>query len=202
MFSFASFRRAGLAAGLLVLVPAAVFAHPGHGIAGSHDFLHGFMHPLHGADHLLAMVAVGLWAAQRRGRSMWTLPVSFVAFMALGFVIGIGGVQLPAVELAIAASVLVLGAAVALAARVPTLGAIGLVALFAIFHGHAHGADLAAGMTAGLFGAGFATSTALLHAAGIAFAFAVHHSLTTRSFPVERAIGAGIAAAGLALLLI
>src|SRR5690554_5793869 len=92
MFSFASLRRAGLTAGLLALVPAVVFAHPGHGASGSHDFLHGFMHPLHGADHLLAMVAVGLWAAQRSGRSVWALPVAFVGFMTLSFVVVVGGI--------------------------------------------------------------------------------------------------------------
>src|SRR5690606_17162174 len=110
---------------------------------------------------------VGLWAAQRDRRSVWALPIAFVAFMAVGFVLGAGGVAMPAVELGIAASVLVLGIAVALAARIPTVGAVALVALFALFHGHAHGAELPAGMAASLFGAGFATSTALLHGAGI-----------------------------------
>ncbi|HEU5208735.1 MAG TPA: HupE/UreJ family protein [Longimicrobiales bacterium] len=202
MSHFAHVRRAGLVAGLLSLVPAAVFAHPGHGGAATHDLLHGFMHPLHGMDHLLAMVAVGLWAAQRNGRSVWALPVAFVGFMAVGFVLGAGGIAMPAVELGIAASVLVLGIAVALAVRVPTIGAVALVALFALFHGHAHGAELSAGMIAGLFGAGFAASTALLHTAGIVLAFGMRHAITTRSYPIERAIGAGIAAAGLALLLI
>ncbi len=202
MFSYASLRRAGLTAGLLALVPAAVFAHPGHGASGTHDFMHGFMHPLHGADHLLAMVAVGLWAAQRKGRSVWALPLAFVGFMTLGFVLGVAGLAMPAVELGIAMSVLVLGIAVAMAVRVPTIGAVALVALFALFHGHAHGAELPAGMTAGLFGVGFATSTALLHAAGITFAIGMRHAIATRSVAIERAIGAGIAAAGLALLLI
>ncbi|NLG61494.1 MAG: HupE/UreJ family protein [Candidatus Cloacimonetes bacterium] len=202
MSAIARFRRAGLVAGLLSLVPAVAFAHPGHGGAAGHDFLHGFMHPLHGMDHFLAMVAVGLWAAQRDRRSVWALPIAFVAFMAVGFVLGAGGVAMPAVELGIAASVLVLGIAVALAARIPTVGAVALVALFALFHGHAHGAELPAGMAASLFGAGFATSTALLHGAGIALAVGLRHAVMARSVGIERAIGAGIAAAGLALLLV
>src|SRR5690606_31413212 len=202
MSAIARFRRAGLVAGLLSLVPAVAFAHPGHGGAAGHDFLHGFMHPLHGMDHFLAMVAVGLWAAQRDRRSVWALPIAFVAFMAVGFVLGAGGVAMPAVELGIAASVLVLGIAVALAARIPTVGAVALVALFALFPGHAHGAELPAGMAASLFGAGFATSTALLHGAGIALAVGLRHAVMARSVGIERAIGAGIAAAGLALLLV
>lgn len=202
MSAIARFRRAGLVAGLLSLVPAVAFAHPGHGGAAGHDFLHGFMHPLHGMDHFLAMVAVGLWAAQRDRRSVWALPIAFVAFMVVGFVLGAGGVAMPAVELGIAASVLVLGIAVALAARIPTVGAVALVALFALFHGHAHGAELPAGMAASLFGAGFATSTALLHGAGIALAVGLRHAVMARSVGIERAIGAGIAAAGLALLLV
>ncbi len=194
--------RSGFAAGLLSLIPAAVFAHPGHGIAAPHDVLHGFMHPLHGADHLLAMVAVGLWAAQRSGRARWALPAAFVGAMIVGFVLGTGGIALPGAELAIAASVLVLGGVVALAVRMPAIGAATLVAAFALFHGHAHGVELPAAMAGAGFGAGFAASTALLHGAGIALALGVRTAVATRTLVAERLIGAGIAAAGIVLLLV
>lgn len=197
-----SIGRTGLAAGLLSLIPAAVFAHPGHGVAAPHDVLHGFMHPLHGADHLLAMIAVGLWAAQRSGRSRWALPAAFIGAMVVGFALGMGGLALPGVELAIAASVLVLGVVVALAVRMPVIGAATLVAAFALFHGHAHGAELPAAMAGAGFGSGFVASTALLHAAGITMALVARNALAARALGAERLIGAGIAAAGVVLLLV
>jgi urease accessory protein len=154
-------------AGLLTVtlaLPAA--AHTGH-VDGS-GFLSGFLHPLGGLDHLLAMVAVGLWAAQTGGRALWMLPVAFVTMLAGGALIGISGLELPMVEAGIAASVAVLGLLVVLNKRVPVYAAMALVGVFAVFHGHAHGAEMPAAAHPLLFGAGFILSTVLLHGAGIA----------------------------------
>ena len=152
------------AAVLLASGPAA--AHTEAGVPGG--LLSGFLHPLSGLDHLVAMVAVGLWGAQLGRPGIWVLPICFPAVMALGGVIGVLGVPLPATELVIALSALVLGFAVALALRVPFWAAALIVAVFAIFHGYAHGKELPGAANALAYGAGFVTATGMLHAAGIA----------------------------------
>src|SRR6266545_3323120 len=133
--------------GLLVLLAAAsaapAFAHTGVGSAGG--FTGGFAHPIFGPDHVVAMVAVGLWGAFLGPPAIWLLPIVFPLVMAFGGVLGILGVPLPGVETAIAMSAVVLGLMVALAARPPLWVAAVLVGGFAIFHGHAHGTELPAG---------------------------------------------------------
>jgi urease accessory protein len=176
----------------LILTPSAALAHPGHGGAGLWD---GMAHPLGGADHLLAMVALGLLAAQLGGRAMLALPMAFVAAMVLGAGLGAGGVALAGVEPMILASVVVLGALVALALR-PHLGlVVAMAALFGAAHGWAHGAE---GGTLGAYALGFATTTALLHGAGIALGVALERALT--GWPL-RAMGGATTVAGLALVL-
>jgi urease accessory protein len=169
-------------------------AHTG-GVAGG--FLGGFAHPFLGIDHVVAMVAVGLWGAFLGAPSIWLLPIVFPLVMAFGGVLGILGVPIPAVETGIATSAVVLGLMVALAARPPLWLAAVLVGAFAIFHGHAHGAELPAGADAVAYSAGFVIATGLLHLCGIAFG-------TLAAWPMGRiavrAAGGAIALAGVAFL--
>lgn len=182
-------RRAGAVLLGLVLASGAQ-AHPLH--AGGSLFA-GFAHPLLGPDHLLAMIAVGAWSAQLGGRARYALPLTFVSIMAVGAALAVNGVALPSVEAGIAASLLALGLLVAFAARLPLAAGMALVAAFALFHGHAHGAELPAMASAATFAAGFAVATALLHGAGIAFAqLARAHAV--------RIAGAAVAITGVGLL--
>src|SRR6185295_15566698 len=142
------------------------FAHTGT-IAGG--FLGGFAHPLFGPDHVVAMVAVGLWGAFLDAPAIWLLPIVFPLVMAAGGVIGILGVPLPGTELGIAVSAVVLGLMVALAARPPLWIAAALVGIFAVFHGYAHGTELPPGTDAVAYSLGFVVATGCLHLAGIAF---------------------------------
>ena len=153
------------AAATLLLAPALAFAHPGHGDNG---LVAGISHPLGGLDHLLAMLAVGLWAAQQQGAARWALPCTFVGTMLLGGVLGFEGLALPALESGIAASVLALGLAVALAIRPPVALAVAATAVFALFHGVAHGLELPDMTSPWAYAAGFVGATAVLHAAGYA----------------------------------
>jgi len=155
-----------LALSLLVVLPNLAEAHILLGT--SHGFTAGFLHPLTGWDHLLAMFAVGLWAAQHRGRSLWLIPLSFVSVMLLGGILGLAGVSVPGAELAIAISVLILGGLVATMTQFrPTLS-VAVVGLFAIFHGYAHGHEMPAAAAALPFSVGFVLATALLHGLGLA----------------------------------
>lgn len=155
--------RQTLAAGALLLSPALAFAHDGHDHAG---LLAGLAHPLGGLDHLLAMLAVGLWAAQQKGAARWALPLTFVAAMLAGGLLGFAGHALPLLENGIAGSVLALGLLVALAARPPLATALGLTALFALGHGVAHGLELPALASPWGYAAGFIAATAALHGLG------------------------------------
>jgi urease accessory protein len=148
----------------ITLVSQSAFAHPGH---IEHSLAGGLSHPLLGVDHILAMLAIGLWAAQLGGRAVWAIPAAFVALMAAGGALGFSGVVLPGVEAGIAASVLALGLLLATAVKVPLSAGIPLAALFAIFHGHAHGTELSAGMSAAPYAAGFMLSTIALNLIGI-----------------------------------
>lgn len=150
---------------LLAALPATALAHAQEGVAGG--FTTGFLHPIAGADHLVAMVAVGLWGAQLRQPAIWLLPIAFPAMMAIGALLGIVGFPLPLVEIGIALSAVGLGTAVLLAYRPPLPLAIALVAVFAIFHGHAHGAELPEAANALAYGVGFVLATGLLHLVGI-----------------------------------
>lgn len=158
--------RSALAAVVLATASGAALAHPGHESA---SFFTGFTHPLGGLDHLLAMLAVGLYAARQPGATRWMLPAGFVLAMLAGAGLGAIGVALPAVEAGIAASVLVFGLLIALAARLPLTVSLPLVAAFALFHGHAHHAEMG-GASLVTYAAGFALATSLLHGAGYAIA--------------------------------
>ncbi len=157
---------------LLALASAPVLAHSAEGVAGG--FVSGFLHPIAGWDHVIAMVAVGLWGAFLGMPAVWLLPVVFPLVMALGGALGVVGVPLPGVEVGIALSAVVLGAMVAFAARPPLWVAALIVGAFAIFHGHAHGTELPEAASPIAYSLGFVVATGLLHAAGIAF------SLVTR----------------------
>jgi urease accessory protein len=159
-------RTALLALGLLLTASAAT-AHEGH-VAGA-GFVSGFMHPVLGWDHVAAMVAVGLWGAFLGKPAIWVLPVAFPLVMALGGAVGVAGIPLPGIEAGIAASALVIGLAVALAAKPPLWAAAAIVAVFAVFHGHAHGAEMPGAANPLAYAAGFVIATGLLHLAGIAF---------------------------------
>lgn len=164
--SFSSLKRFILPVAIFAL-PTLAQAHPGP-IGHTHGLINGFAHPLTGMDHLLAMIAVGLWAAQRGGRALWSVPLTFVSLMTLGAIIGMTGIgRVPFVEQGIAASVLVLGIFIATAARLPLAASISIVGLFALFHGFAHGAEMpviASGLT---YGIGFIVATSALHLCGI-----------------------------------
>jgi len=149
-----------------ILAPTAAWAHPGHGEAVG--FVQGFVHPVTGLDHVLAMIAVGLFAANLGGRALWAVPLSFVSVMALGGALGAAGIAIPFVEAGIALSVVVLGLAVALRWKAPVAVAMALVGLFALFHGHAHGSEMPVDAAGFDYGIGFILATALLHGAGLA----------------------------------
>jgi urease accessory protein len=151
---------------LLTLACTPASAHTGSMSGG---FVGGFAHPLFGPDHVVAMVAVGLWGAFLGAPAIWTLPIVFPLVMALGGVIGILGVPLAGVETGIAVSAIVLGLMVALSAKPPLPIAAVLVGVFAIFHGYAHGAELPPGVDAVAYSIGFVVATGLLHLTGIAF---------------------------------
>ena len=151
----------------LVLVwPVTALAHTRGGEALG--FIRGIQHPISGLDHVLAMVAVGLWGAQLGAPAVWLLPVTFPMVMAFGGMLALLGLPLPGIEVGIAVSAIVLGVMVWQEARPPLWVAAGLVGFFAIFHGHAHGAELPAGANGLLYSIGFVIATGCLHAAGIA----------------------------------
>lgn len=184
--------------GLLALA-APAHAHLPQGQYGS--FAAGFSHPLFGLDHILAMVAVGLWASQMGRRAMWAVPSAFVSFMAIGFVLALVAMPLPIVEPMILASTVVLGGLVAMAVKLDIRFCAAVVGAFALFHGHAHGGELGAAGAA-QFGLGFVLATGMLHAAGVGLGVLVGRfaaTVGTSGNLVSRALGAGTAVAGLAL---
>ena len=156
----------GAAFAFLLMAPALALAHIGQGdISGG--FLAGLEHPVFGLDHVVAMVAVGIWGAQLRAPAIWVLPVTFPLVMSFGGILGGLGVPIPGIEIGIAVSAIVLGAMIALAARPPLWVAGLIVAVFAIFHGYAHGAELPESANAISFAMGFVIATGSLHALGI-----------------------------------
>jgi urease accessory protein len=180
---------------LLITLAAPAFAHTdGDAAAG---FVSGFLHPIGGWDHVVAMVAVGLWGAFLGRPAVWLLPIVFPLVMAFGGALGVLGVPVPGVEIGIAASAIVLGAMVAFAVKPPLWLAAVIVGAFAIFHGHAHGTELPDAASPVAYSLGFVIATGLLHAAGIALA------LVTRwpqGATLVRACGAVIAALGAVFL--
>jgi urease accessory protein len=180
---------------LLTLSSAPVLAHTGTGQLGG--LAAGFMHPILGLDHVLAMVAVGMWGAQLGMPLIWVLPVTFPLVMAVGGLAGGLGIPLPGIETGIAASVLVLGAMIAFAVRPPVWVAMVIVAIWAVFHGYAHGAELPASADPFAYGIGFVVATGMLHCIGIAIGLIVRWPIGVAAL---RAGGAAICAAGLWLL--
>lgn len=170
---------------ILVAAAGAAVAHVEGGHTGAGGFLSGLHHPVSGLDHVVAMVAVGLWGAQLGAPAVWLLPVAFPLVMALGGLAGVLGLPLPGVEAGIALSGVVLGLMVALAVRPPLGLALALVAAFAVLHGHAHGTELPAFGVPILYAAGFVIATGVLHLAGIAVGLAG-----------RRPLGAGLVRAG------
>jgi urease accessory protein len=183
----------------LCLAPTAALAHVG--VGSTSGFAHGFMHPLSGLDHQLAMILVGLFAYQLGGRALWLVPLTFVSVMALGGFLGVMGVPIPFVEVGIALSVVVLGAIVAIGMRAPLAVAMGAVGLFAIFHGHAHGSEMPLDASGLEYGVGFMLATAVLHAVGIGIGFLIGMSSKTFGNNVYRVAGGLASMAGVALLL-
>jgi urease accessory protein len=172
-----------------------VLAHSAGGIAGG--FASGFMHPVLGWDHVVAMVAVGLWGAFLGRPAIWALPIVFPMVMAFGGALGLSGLHLPAVETGIAVSAIVLGAVVALALRPPIAIAALIVGAFAVFHGYAHGVELPRAADPLAYSLGFVVATGLLHLVGIAIGLVVRWPAGKL---VVRAVGAAIALAGVAFL--
>jgi urease accessory protein len=183
---------------VIAFAPVAASAHVGAGDA--HGFVHGFSHPLGGIDHILVMVAVGLFAAHLGGRALWLVPLTFVSVMALAGTAGMAGVNFPFVEIGIGMSVVVLGLAVALQLSVPTLVAMGLVGFFAIFHGHAHGAEIPQGVSGLFYGVGFISATAVLHVMGVGLGLAIGKTGQAYSGRIVQVGGGVIAIAGAAIL--
>ncbi len=178
-----------------LLAPATVLAHNPGGMAGG--FASGFMHPLTGIDHILAMVAVGIWGAQLGAPAIWALPIAFPLVMSVGGAMGVRGVPLPGVEIGIAASALMLGLMIFLEARPSLVIAALLVGFFAIFHGYAHGKELPHAANPLAYGVGFVLATGLLHVTGISFGLIHRWPSGAR---VLRVAGGGISLAGLFLL--
>jgi urease accessory protein len=197
---FPSARRSPSKRSLLALLALALAMAPAraHVQAGeAAGFLSGFRHPISGLDHVLAMVSVGLWGAQLGAPAIWLLPVVFPMVMAFGGFLGLAGVPLPGVEIAIALSAVLLGLAVAKEARPPLFAAAALVGFFAIFHGYAHGTELPPGQSGILYSIGFVVATGLLHLCGIAIGL-VHRWTWGRV--ALRMAGGGVAVAGLVFL--
>ena len=187
-------RSVGLACFAAILAFALpAHAHTGHGAEG---FVAGLAHPVFGPDHLLAMLAVGLWAGLIGGPSLWVWPASFVAAMLAGGVLGLGGIELPVVELVTVGSVVALGAAVALDFRPHVALGAAAIAVFGLAHGNAHGLEAPADASGIAYAIGFLLATAALHGVGLGLA-----ALTRRDYAARltRALGALLALAGLAL---
>ena len=178
----------------LALLPSLAYAHVGIGETGG--FLHGLTHPVSGLDHICAMLAAGLWAVQTGGRSIWAVPLTFVSVMALGGMLPLLGIGLPFIEQGIALSVLLLGVLIAASVRLPLWLGGGMVGLFALWHGHAHGTEMPALASGIEYVLGFMLATALLHIIGIASGLSMQRRARER---VIRAAGAGIALCGMYL---
>ena len=179
----------------VLICPAIAWAHVGSGEAGG--FLTGLQHPVSGLDHVLAMIAVGLWGAQLGSPALWMLPVAFPMMMAFGGMFGLMGLPLPGVEVGIALSAVVLGFMVLSEVRAQLVIALVVVAFFAIFHGHAHGTELPEGQCGLLYSMGFVIATGCLHGVGITIGL-VHRWDTGRI--AMRVAGAVVLVAGLYFL--
>jgi urease accessory protein len=179
-----------------VFAPAAALAHPGHDGAGG--LVHGFLHPATGIDHVLAMIAVGVLAAQYGGRALWLVPMSFLVAMAAGGATGMAGIPVQIVEAGIGLSVVVLGLVIAFQIKPPTLVAMLVVGFFALFHGYAHGTEMPNGVAGLSFAAGFLVATALLLGAGVGLGLLLQRRTLSRR--LIQAGGGAMALVGIAVL--
>ena len=193
-------RFAAAAASGAVALAAAVPALAHVGIGPTAGFDAGLAHPMSGADHALAMVAVGMIGATLGGRALWAVPLSFVSFMIVGGILGMLQVPMPMVEAGILASVVVLGAMVALGRSVPLVVACGAAALFALFHGHVHGTEMPETASGLSYGAGFVLSTVLMHAFGVAASIGIGRLASRGGAMMTRLAGGAIAALGVAMI--
>ncbi len=189
---------------LFVFAPAILWGVPAlaHGAAGAGGgFVAGAAHPIGGLDHILAMVAVGLLAAQMGGRALWSVPAAFVGAMLVGGLLALGGSGMPMVEQGIVGSVLILGLVIAIGRRLPVGVAMAGVAALALFHGHAHGTEMPLAASGLAYGLGFALSTTLLHGVGIALGLGVNKAVDVTTAPLAlRASGIAVLVGGLFLL--
>lgn len=181
-----------------VFLPSIALAHTG--VGSTTGVLHGFEHPLGGLDHILAMVAVGVFAFLLGGRALWLVPSAFVAMMIVGFILGVADMGIPFVELGIALSSVVIGGAVALNLSMPVSVAMTLVGTFAIFHGHAHGAEMPETTEGLTYALGFSAATALLHGVGIALAQGVSTIVGQQGRMTARVTGGALALGGVGIL--
>jgi urease accessory protein len=190
--------RVAAPAATLIALTGPALAHAGHGHAGG--FVHGVMHPIGGLDHVLVMVAVGLYAVWLGGRALWLMPATFIAVMAFGGLLGIFRIADPFFEIGVAMSVVVLGLAVALRVNMPKIIAIALVGLIAIPHGYAHGAEMPGDVSGSAYAAGFMLATALLHGAGIALGLLMGQLGDIVRRRAMQLAGSAMALAGVAML--
>jgi urease accessory protein len=196
-------RTRGFILGIAAVLFAAIFSTGAlaHTDAGATTgFAYGFGHPIGGLDHVLAMVAVGLFAFLLKGRALWLVPAAFVGTMALGGIVGVFGIPVPLVELGIALSVVAIGGLIAFGKSIPVVAAMAIVGAFSIFHGHAHGAEMPETMSGIAYGLGFMLATALLHGAGILAGFGIGRLGEVHGMKLARASGAAMSVAGLAIV--
>jgi len=184
---------------LSAALPSAAFAHIGPD-ASQDGIVHGFMHPLGGADHLLAMILVGVFAFRMGRRGAWLLPITFVALMAFGGLLGFAAFPVPHVEIGIAISVIVFGLMVAAGAQAPLSLAAAVVGAFAVLHGHAHGAEIPVAVSLATYGTGFVLATALLHAIGLGLGAALGLLNADHKVGPYRTVGSLATTAGVFLL--
>ena len=177
--------------------PTAAFAHAG--VGDGHDLALGFMHPLAGIDHVLAMIAIGVVAAQLGGRALWAVPLSFVATMTIAAVVGMVGLSLPGLEAATALSLVVLGLVILRRVKLPVVVATAMVAAFAVFHGYSHGLEMGDARSGAAFALGFVSATALLHLAGIGLGLLSARAASSRGMRFAQAGGSALAVAGVIL---
>lgn len=177
-----------------LLFPLLASAHQ----IGGNGLTSGVTHPLSGFDHLLAMVAVGIISAQLGGRAIWKIPATFVAFMLVGGMLALAGIGVPGVEQVIALSVLVLGIGIAVSRKMPLGWALAPVAVFAVFHGHAHGSEMPLIANAAIYALGFVSSTIVLHVTGVLIGRSAQRNRT--AFTAVRYAGAAMGVAGIAFL--
>ncbi|HEY8100861.1 MAG TPA: HupE/UreJ family protein [Burkholderiaceae bacterium] len=176
------------------MTPAFAHVSASHSVIG---FESGFAHPFSGIDHLLAMLAVGIWAAQNKRPALWVLPIVFPLMMAVGAVVAVAGVHFSGVEIGVATSVMVLGLLIAFAVNMPVWAGSMLVSLFALAHGYVHGVELPNGTSALQYGTGFIMATAALHLLGLTVGLSAGDKMAAK---VVRIAGAGIGATGVYLL--